>query len=191
MHGVRILSLAALVFMFAATAPVAQAGTYPQNHDGWSIGFGAGGGSAGVSVDGGGSSDRESGGMGNFRLGYPLNEQVSLALEGNAWTKSENGATVTFSATTFGVAFFPSEGLVLRGGVGFGSTTVAADLGPVTVTSTESGLGLHGAVGYDFRLARTFAIGPQADFGYASFDGGSANWFGVGVQFNWYFVPKS
>lgn len=191
MRATRMLLVALTVLALGAATTAATAGTYPQNHNGWSLGFGIGGGTAAIDVDGVGTSDREGGGMGNLRFGYPLSEQLSLALEGNAWTKTENDVTVTFSATTVGVAFFPSEGLVLRGGVGFGSTTVSADLGSVTVTETESGLGLHAAVGYDFRLARTFALGPQADFGYTTFDGGSANWFGVGLNFNWYFIPAN
>lgn len=190
MHGLRTLALAALVTMvFGATT--ALAGQYPQNHNGWSIGLGIGGGSAGLSVDGAGSSDREGGATGNFRVGYPLNEKLSLALESNAWTKSENSATVTFSATTIGVAVFPSEGLVLRGGVGFGNSRFSVDAGNnVTVSSTETGFGVNGGIGYEFRLARTFALGPQIDGGYASFDGGSANWFGLGLQGTWYFVKS-
>ena len=190
MQRSRTFVLAAMVItLFAATTAIA--GTHPQNHNGWSIGLGIGGGSAGLSTDGGESSDREGGATGNFRLGYPLNERVSLALESNAWTKSENDATVSFTATTVGVAFFPSEGWVLRGGLGFGNSRFSVDAGSVTITSTETGLGLNGAVGYEFRVARTFAVGPQVDVGYASFDGGSANWFGLGLQFNWYFVPKN
>lgn len=190
MHGFRRLALAALVLALGALAAPAFAGTHPQNHNGWSIGFGVGGGAAALDIDDVGTTDREGGAMGSFRVGYPLSEKVSLALEGNAWSKTEDDVTVTFSATTIGAAFFPAEGLVLRGGLGFGSTTASYDAGSVTVSSTESGLGLHAAVGYDFRLARTFALGPQADFGYTTFDGGSANWFGLGLQFNWYFVPK-
>jgi hypothetical protein len=174
--------------MLVAFAGIAGAETYPQDHNGWSIGFGAGGGTAGLSLDGGGSSDREGGVTGNFRLGYPLNPNVSLALESALWSKTQNSATVTFSATTVGVALFPSEGLVIRGGIGLGSTTVSVDLGGPTVSQTENGFGIHGAVGYEFRLTKTFALGPQADFGYTTFDGGSANWFGGGINFNWYFL---
>jgi hypothetical protein len=185
-----IVTITTVALFLVALASSAIAGTYPQDHNGWSIGFGFGGASAGLSDDSGNSSDREGGGMGNFRVGYPLNEKVSIGLEGNAWTKSQDGVTLTFGATTVGVAFYPSDGWVMRGGVGLGSTTLSASSGNTTVTSSESGLGLHGAVGYDFRLARTFAIGPQVDAGYTTFDGGSANWFGAGVQFNWYFIPK-
>jgi hypothetical protein len=190
MPRIRILVLALSLLALGAVSS-ALAGTYPQNHNGWNVGVGFGGGSAGLSDDSGNNSDRTGGGMGNFRVGYPLNEKVSLQLEGNAWSKSENGVTVTFGATTAGVAFFPSEGWVLRGGLGFGTTTVSVDFGNATITSTERGVGLHGAAAYEFRLARTFAIGPQVDLGYASFDGGSSNWIGAGLQLNWYFIPKS
>jgi len=181
------VAVAALVLV-AATASVAAAGQYAQDHNGWSIGFGVGGSSAAVTVDNFGTSDREGGAMGNFRVGYPLNEMVSLSYEGNAWTKSQSGVTLTFAANTFGVALYPSEGLVFRGGIGFGSTTVSARIGNTSASQTETGLGLHVAAGYDFRIARTFAIGPQIDYGYTTFDGGHADWIGGGINFNWYFV---
>lgn len=184
------IAAVALAIAVSAASPAA-AGQYPQDHNGWSIGFGGGGASAGVTADNGASSDREGSAMGNFRLGYPLNDMVSLAYEGNAWTKSQDGVTLTFAANTFGVAVYPSEGLVLRGGLGFGSTTLSAKYNNVTTTSTESGFGLHAAMGYDFRLARTFAIGPQVDYGYTSFSGGHADWYGAGVNFNWYFVKAN
>lgn len=170
---------------------VSTAGSHPQNHDGWHIGFGFGGGSAAVSVDGEGSSTREGGGAGNFRIGVPINEKVSIGLESNAWVKSENNVTISFNAATAAVSFFPSEGLVLRGGLGLGRTTLSASSGGTTATVSESGFGANAGIGYEFRLARTFALGPQVDFGLATFDGGKANWVNFGLQFNWYFVPKS
>ncbi len=181
------IALAALT-LAAFTVSIAAAGQYPQDHNAWSIGFGVGGASAGATADNGASSDREGSVMGNFRIGYPLNEMVSLAYEGNAWSKSQDGVTLTFAANTIGVAVFPSEGLVLRGGIGFGSATLAATGFGGTFTTTENGLGLHVAGGYDFRLGRTFAIGPQVDYGYTSFSGGHVDWFGAGLNFNWYFV---
>lgn len=185
-----VFAMAFVSAILMSFASLASAGTHPQDHTGWSIGFGVGGGSAGLDIDGIGTSDREGGGLGNFRLGYALNPQLSLAFEGSAWSKSENGTTVTFGASTLGVAFFPSEGLVLRAGAGLGTTTVSSSSGSTTLTASESGFGLHGGIGYDFRVARTFAIGPQFDYGYATFDGGSSNWFGVGLNFNWYFIAN-
>lgn len=190
MNVSRKLVLVALVStLFAAST--ATAGSHPQNHNGWSIGLGIGGGSAGLSIDGAPDIDREGGVTGNFRVGYPLNERFTLGLESNAWSKSEDGSTVTFSATTIGGVFFPSEGWVMRAGLGFGNSRFSADAGGGTITYTETGLGVNAGLGYEFRVARTFAVGPQADFGYASFDGGSVNWFGLGLQGTWYFVPNN
>jgi hypothetical protein len=194
MQKVRTLIAGLACMAVLGLASTASAGTYPQDHNGWSIGFGIGGGSAGLSLDNFEAGDREGGGMGSFRVGYPLNSQVSLGLESNAWTKSEtvNGtdATVTFSATTVGAAFFPAEGFVLRGGVGLGQTKFTASQGSVSVSNSETGFGVTYGVGYEFRLARTFALGPQIDGGFATFDGGSSNWVGLGLEFNWYFIPK-
>jgi len=190
MNRFRFRALSALLLVLLAAPGLARADLHPQDHDGWSIGFGVGGGTAGVSLNGLGSSNREGGAIGSFRVGYPITPQVSIAMEGTAWTKEENGTTLTFDATTFGVAVFPAEGLVLRGGLGFGSTTVAEKEGNVTLSSTESGFGAHLGAGYDFRVARTFAIGPQVDFGYTTFSGGNANWIGAALNFNWYFVKR-
>ena len=190
MRNQGFLAAGLLLLALAGPAGVAQAGTHPQNHNGWSIGLGLGGGTAGLSVDGAPSSDREGGSLGSFRLGYPLNEKVSLAMESNLWTKEQDGVSVTFNAVTAGVAFFPSEGLVLRGGIGFGGTTLTVKSPYGTLTNSESGLGLNGSVGYEFRLACTFALGPQLEAGYAKFDGGSSNWFGGSLALNWYFVKK-
>jgi hypothetical protein len=191
MRELRVLVFALLVCTLGAVAAPAVAGTHPQNHDGWSIGFGFGGGSGTLNLDGtNGDSEGKGGGVGSFRVGFPLNEKISLAFEGSGWARTEDDVTLALSTSTFGVAYFPAEGLALRGGIGFGSVSSSVDAGSVTVSSSESGLGLFGAVGYDFRLARTFALGPQVDLGYVDFDGGSANWIGLSLQFNWYFVPK-
>lgn len=181
------IATALLLVALVGFARTASAETYPHDRGRWFLGLGLGGGTAGVKIDDVGSTDREGGIMGSFRAGYLLNPQVALALEGNGWTKSEDGATVTFSATTAGVAIYPGEGWVLRGGLGFGSTTVAAHSGNTTLTSTESGFGLNGGVGYEFRLAKSFALGPQLEGGYSTFDGGSSNWVGLAAELNWYF----
>lgn len=197
-----ITGLACLALLGLATAGFA--GTYPQDHNGWSIGFGVGGGSAALSFDGDNgssvSTDRESGPMGSFRVGYPLNKQVTLGFESNGWSKTETvdgvDGTVTFTASTIGAAFFPSEGLVVRAGLGVGQTKFSLSQGSVEVSETKTGLGLTYGIGYEFRLTRRFALGPQLDGGFSTFsasDGapkGSANWAGLGLEFNWYLLPK-
>ena len=189
MRRMRFMFTGLTLLALTAAASPARAGQFPQDHNGWYIGLGVGGGSAGLSDNSGNNSDRTSGAVGSFRVGVSINPNVALGVESSAWTKSENGATVTFDATTAGVAWFPSQGWVIRGGVGIGSTTVSASSGNVTVSSSETGLGVNAALGYEFRLARSFALGPQLETGYASFKGGSSNWAGLQLAANWYFLP--
>ncbi len=185
----RIGIAVAAIVLIPAAASAAVAGQYPQDHNAWSIGFGGGGSSAAVTEDNLATSDRQGGQMWNLRAGYPLNELVSLAWEGNVWTKSQGDFEFTFVTNTLGVAVYPSEGLVLRGGIGIGNTTVnETNIFRPTSSWSKTGLGLHFAAGYDFRIARRFAIGPQLDYGLTTFDGGHAEWFGGGVNFNWYFL---
>jgi hypothetical protein len=181
-----VLSLAAL-----SAASSALADAHPNKRGGWYLGFGLGGGSLAITVPNA-TSDRTGGSAGSFRGGYVLNDQVALGYEGTAWTKSEAGATLTFSTGTATASYYPGAGgLVLRGGIGVGSANATVNLGGGTsVTGTESGLGLNLGAQYDFRLARTFALGPQIDFSTASFDKYDANFVNVGLSLNWYFIPR-
>lgn len=166
------------------------AGSYPQTREGWLVGFGAGGGSAGVSGD----SQREGGFAGSFRVGYAFQPEISLELLSSVWTKSENNTDVTFSVGGVGIGYYPNaqglEGLVLRGGVGFGDVSVGASSGGTRFSASESGFGFTVGAAYEFRVTRTFAIGPQVDFGYLSINGESANFVNGSLGFNWYFIPR-
>ena len=77
----RSITTGLVCLALAGLTAVASAGTYPQDHNGWSLGLGGGGGSAGVTIDGFGNSNRTSGGMGSFHAGYPLNQEVSLGIK--------------------------------------------------------------------------------------------------------------
>ncbi|HEY2956349.1 MAG TPA: outer membrane beta-barrel protein [Candidatus Eisenbacteria bacterium] len=182
------------VALFAATcvpALCAAQGPYSHARQGWLVGFGIGGGTAGISVDGN-TSDREGGGAGSFRAGYAFRPEYSLELNSNGWTKDDNGTTLSFSVATAAINYYPGNtGLVLRGGVGFGSADATVQIAPnTTVTGSESGFGFTVGAGYEFRVMRTFAIGPQVDFGWMTLDSFDANYVNFGLSFNWYFVPK-
>jgi hypothetical protein len=58
------------------------------------------------------------------------------------------------------------------------------------LVSTETGFGVNAGLGYEFRLTRSFSLGPQIDGGFITIDSGDANWGSVSVQANWYFIPK-
>jgi len=183
-----VLAVALAATCLAATTSFAD--LHPNVRHGWFLGFAAGGGSAGLTGDGE-SSDREGGSAGSLRAGYAISPDWGIGGEGNMWFKSQGGVDFTLSTFTASVYYYPGQsGLVLRGGIGGGDAEAEVSQGNTTVTATESGLGISAGVGYDIRLARTFALGPQLDFGYVNVDSFDANYFNLGVSFNWYFIPK-
>jgi len=180
----------ALVVAACVPSLCAAQGPYPSTRQGWLVGFGVGGGAAAVTANGN-SSDREGGVAGSFRAGYAFQPQLSLELNSNGWSKEENGATLTFSVATAAVNYYPAQtGLVLRGGIGFGSADATVRVNNVTITGTESGFGFTVGAGYEFRVTRTFALGPQVDFGWMTLDSFDANYVNLGLAFNWYFIPR-
>lgn len=164
------------------------------------IGFGLGGGSQGVED----LDEREGGPTGNFRIGYAVQPTLVLQLESLAWFKSQENEivgfepfsgdpiigdiTFTFSTTVAALTYYPpSSGLFLRGGVGVGMAEIEIEALGVTISDDETGLGLLGALGYEWRLTRKFALAPEIDFTYQSLDEiGSTNMIGGSLGLNWY-----
>ena len=174
--------------LLLALAGNSAAGQWPHERDGVFLGVNLGGGSAGVNVAGF-DSDREGGAAGNFRFGYAFQNQFGLSLEGNAWTKEADGGTWTFSVGGVAFTYYPSgQGFFVRGGIGSGSMEYERNFGSTTIKVSDSGLGLLGAMGYEFRLARKFALGPQIDYSYAKIDDDvSINYVNFTIGANWYF----
>ena len=169
---------------------LAQAAMHPNDREGWLIGLGIGGGGLQVS-DQGASSDRESGVAASLRAGYAFSPQVSLELDGTLWSREDNGTRFTFSATGATINVYPgASGFVLRAGVGGGTGEVQVQQGNVTITASENGLGLLAGLGYEFRVARKFAFGPQAHFGWADLDSFNADWFTLELGATWYFLKQ-
>jgi hypothetical protein len=164
--------------------PVTAWAGHPQTREGFYIGLGLASSSAALVFDGE-STDRESGTGGSFRLGWTLNPKFAIGLETNSWFKSQDEVAATLGAVTVAGSFFPAEGLVLRGGLGGGY-------------EGEAGEGLGGSAGfaytlgtaYEFRLTRSFALGPQIDYTHLSTEFFDANYYNIGVSMNWYFIPK-
>ena len=187
-HHLSFLVLCACAAL--AIPSLAHAGPWPQTRaQSWFVGFAAGGGSAGVEVEGF-DTDREAGPGGSFRAGYNFTDQLGLGLETNAWTKEEDDIQLSFSTACATLYFYPEAGLILRGGVGFGTSTVELEQPGPDFTADESGFGLTVGAAYDFRVTRTFAIGPQVDFAWMTLDGVEANYINGGLSFTWYFIPK-
>jgi len=183
-----VIGLAVLV---AFTSSPAAAESDAQIRQGWLVGLSAGGGSA-QTTSNAGNSDREAGIAGSVRVGYAFTPTLSLDLSSNAWGKDKSGTTVTFSFAGPMLSFYPgATGLVLRGGVGVGTTTNSTTFGNTTISSHESGVGVSVGAGYEFRVTRRFALGPQVDFTWTDQDGYNTNHVNGSLGASWYFLPRS
>lgn len=182
------LVLAAMIALTLGLSGGAWADIWEHERDGVVLGFNIGGGSAGLEVDNVGDSDRESGAAGSFRFGYAFRPEWAVGLESNAWTKEIDDETWTFSVAALGFTYYPNAaGFFLRGGIGFGSISAESDEGNFTVRYEDNGIGILGGLGYEWRLTRRFALGPQVDFGYTDVgEGVSANYVNFTAGFNWY-----
>ena len=192
----RHVVLAALVIALISTVCLVSPVSAGQPHDrnGLFLGFGLGAGTAGWE----GTSEREGGGVGNFRIGYAPAPNVTVGLESSSWMKKESVGTIDltlmYTVTTFGVTYFPANnGLFIKGGVGFASANfeTAINITNVGITKGElnnNGFGLLGAAGYEWRLTEKFALGPEVEFAYLNVGGAfqTANFVSASVMLNWY-----
>lgn len=162
----------------------ATAGAHPDTRQGFFIGLGLAKGSM-AQTSGGASTDRMSGSGGSFRLGYAINPTFALGLENNSWFTSDDSGIAALGTSTVAASFFPVRGLVLRGGVGAGYGGAAGD-----GLAGEVGFGWTAGAAYEFRVARSFAIGPQIDYAHMGFQYVADNYVNVGLSMNWYFIPQ-
>jgi hypothetical protein len=176
-HSMRLPALALLLIATIGSSSAAQAN--PQTRQGFWISFGFGFGS--LSCDD--CDDREVGTNGYLRMGGTLSQKLLIGGEINAWTKSDDGATLTVS--NFGPALYfypnPTGGLFLKGGLGL--STISLDLGQFEIE--ENGVGLTLGLGYDARVGRNFSLTPYFDILTSSYDGGSLNQVAFGLGFTW------
>ena len=102
---------------------------------------------------------REGSYSGGLALGGALSQKVMLGGGTNAWTKSENGATLTVSTLVALIRFYPSAtgGFFLLGGLGVGSIH-----GEVSGfgSETQTGYGALAGLGYDIRVGSNVSLTP-------------------------------
>lgn len=199
-------TIALAILALGLTTPALAA--EPHERNGFLIGFGVGGGSAEVNFDNDGesvSSDRQGGGAGAFRIGFALRPDLTLALESSGWVHKETvvilgedvDATWSLSSTVAGLTWYPQAGgFYLRGGLGIGRVALELEDGGFNFTADDTGLGLLGGLGYEWRLTQKFALGPQLTAGFINLgeeeaDDGttldtSFNFVNVELAFNWY-----
>lgn len=155
----RIFAVSGALLLIGSTLAWAQ---HPQTRQGFWIGFGFGWGSLGLSCDGC-RTDRVGAPSGYLKLGGTVNPHLLLGGESNAWTKDDEGTTVTATNTSFAAYYYPrpAGGLFLKGGVGFATFQEEG-------ADAATGFGLVLGLGYDVRVGRNVSITPVANFNWGS-----------------------
>lgn len=160
--SMRVGVMATLGIAVAAGAASAQSASW-QEHRGFWIGFGVGG---GVNLNEGFDGDRLGGGTGYVRLGGTPSQRVLLGFEGIGWARDQSGATLGRGNGAFVVLFYPGAqgGAFLKGGVGVASISRSTVSGSTTTTTTKTGFGLTLGAGWDVRLGNNLYLTPNLDF---------------------------
>ena len=161
----------------ALLAPLAA--QHPQRRQGFWITGGPSYGSLDLGCPGC-ETDRESGLTLLLALGGTVRPNLLLGGEIEGWGKEIEGVDLTVGHASGVLYWYPrvTSGLFLKGGVGIAS--YSADAGPLG-EEDDTGLGLHGGIGYDVRVGRNLSLTPAAGVFWADLDGGDANVIHVGV----------
>jgi len=164
----RILITAAILTMLGTSAASAQGN--PQRRDGFTISFGVGAGSAGVTCEGC-DSDRETAPAVYLRLGGAYRPNLILGGEINGWSKQEEDqgveGTITVATVNAIAQWYPEPagGFFVSGGLGVGTMRVEAKIpGLATVSDRTTGFAYQAGAGYDIRLGKNFSLTPYATF---------------------------
>jgi hypothetical protein len=161
----RLLVTLATLACLGAAGLSAQS---PQTRQGFWIGFGLGGGSAGISFAGSDSANlgRQTGFSGFLKMGGTLTPKVLLGGESVGWTKSESGATSQLGNLAAAVYFYPTPatGFFVKGGPSF--SYHREDDGTDEIKGT--GFGFMLGAGYDLRVSANISITPAATFYWGS-----------------------
>ena len=125
-------------------------------------------------------TDRESGLTLLLAMGGTPRPGLLIGGELEGWGKELGGVDVTVGHVS-GVAYWyprPASGFFVKGGLGIAVYSV--DAGPLG-EEEDTGLGLHGGLGYDVRIGRNLSLTPAAGIFWGDFEGGDANVLHVGV----------
>lgn len=178
------IALASAALLAAPPLVAQSAAPHVNQHKGFWIGFGLGGGSVGAECDYCGN-DRTSGLSGNLKLGGTLSQSFLLGFESNGWVHSESGVDELLGFGSFIGVWYPSKtaGFYLK--LGLGGMNYSADDGvdKLTATAPSGSFGL----GYDLRatdnMSVTFYLNSMASSSVdVHFNGITVNDVGVSVN---------
>jgi hypothetical protein len=146
---VQCLAVIAAVAVSAASAHAQNA----QIRDGFWVSGGLGYGSLGCDNCG----SREGSLSGDLSLGGTISPRFLLGVGSSAWSKSEQGVTMTVGTLDARVRFYPSTtgGFFLTGGIGVGQARLSG-----FGNYSETGVGTILGLGWDIRVAKNTSITP-------------------------------
>src|SRR3989442_1704551 len=185
----RLLS-ALGVLTFSGAALVAQQPGIPRQGFWGAISFGYGHSSL-TSSNFDFADSAQGGGVAlDMKLGGTLSPTVRLGGEVNVWTKSVGGLTEDVGNVSAAIYLYPAprSGFFVKGGAGLASYQVSQG----NTSSTTTGFGLLGGVGYDIRLGGKVSLTPVANF-FWGHDGDLSPFIGIkhkifdvglGIQYN-------
>ena len=156
----RIASVA-VAALLAAAPLAAQSTSNPQTRQGFTIAFGLGAGSAGISCDGC-DDERETGVSGFLRLGGAIRPNLVISGQTRGFRKEEDGVTSTAGFLFAAAQLYPqpATGFYLEGGLGFGTLTISDAVDELT----SGGLAMTLGTGYDVRVGKNFSLTPFVNF---------------------------
>jgi len=179
MRLTRFLLIVFALIAVGVFTPRDVSAQHPQTRQGFWFNIGFGYGSLGCQdCDG-----REGGGSGALALGGTINDRLLLGASSNAWTKSQDGVTLTVSTITAAIRFYPSAtgGFFLLGGLGLGRIDVGASGGGFSFNASTTGTGALIGLGYDIRVGANVSLTPFWNGFAGNFDGGDANVGQIGL----------
>jgi hypothetical protein len=150
-------------------APAASSIEAP-GHTGFHFGFGLGGGWLGLSCDGCGNLDRESGLSGYLSLAAPIAKTMLIGVESTGWTKDYGGSSGQGYSLMVQVIGYLSETSGLFLSTGLGLVGYKEDVEFFGSTS-GNGFGVSGRLGVELPLGRSVALVPY--LGYLTTIGGA------------------
>ena len=179
MRKTRFAVLLLAFIGLGTVTPHEASAQYPQKREGFWFNIGLGYGSLGCQDCVG----RDGGLSGGLALGGTINDRLLLGVSSNAWTKSEQGVTLTVSAVTAAIRFYPSStgGFFLLGGLGLGRIDVGASGGGFSLNASTTGTGALIGLGYDFRIGANVSLTPFWNGFAGNFDNGDANVGQIGL----------
>lgn len=174
----------------------------PQTRQGFTIGFGLGAGSAGITCNGC-TSDRENAPSAYLRIGGAVRPNLIIAGEMNGWTKKASDAgtdeEITMGFATAVALWYPHSqgGFYVKGGLGFGS--ISDDITDPTFTAKveSTGMAISLGTGFDFRMGKNFSLTPFVNYlatagakakvnGVSTGEKLDANLVQIGLGFTWH-----